>query len=70
MTDRTSYRVTPLAGPKVAGRRVDHGATIELTEAEARAELIAGVIEPVGPAEAPPEPAVATDTADTGRKKR
>ena len=46
MTERTSYIVTELAGPKVAGRRVAHGDTIELTEAEARAELIAGVIAP------------------------
>ena len=38
------YIVTAVAGPKVAGRRVEAGAILELTENAARAELLAGTI--------------------------
>jgi hypothetical protein len=40
------YTVTQLAGPRVAGRRSPGpGETIELTEAEAATELLAGALE-------------------------
>jgi hypothetical protein len=57
------YTVTNLAGPKVAGRRVEPGETIDLSENAARAELLAGVIAPVvdEPAQAPAEDAPATE---------
>lgn len=41
---KTTYVVTELAGPRVAGRACMPNDTIELTEAEARLELIAGTI--------------------------
>lgn len=40
---RDAYDVTKLAGPNVAGHRVE-GKTIRLTPAEARDELLAGTI--------------------------
>lgn len=64
------YTVTPLAGPKVAGRRVEHGDILDLTENAARAEILAGTLLPAieeepAPVDAPePEP-----TAD-GKKRR
>lgn len=56
------YIVTPEAGPKVAGRAAAAGAVLDLTEFEARAELVAGALAPA------PEPAVAAplDGADAG----
>lgn len=70
------FTVTPLAGPKVAGRPVAIGAEIELTEFEARAELLAGVIvpatakpaAPAAPAEGGDAPAEATEAP--ARKRR
>ncbi|MFA7604029.1 MAG: hypothetical protein WCY29_13550 [Novosphingobium sp.] len=41
---KNTYVVTELAGPRVAGRACVPNKTIELTEAEARFELIAGTI--------------------------
>ncbi|MBT9293352.1 hypothetical protein [Prosthecodimorpha staleyi] len=52
------YRVTTKAGPKVAGRNANPGDVLDLTEPEARYELMAGTIEP----HEPPAPATA-DTA-------
>lgn len=51
----TRYIVTDKAGPKVAGRRVERGATLVLTEPEARYELLSGAIRP--------EPAKTTEDA-------
>ena len=42
--DKSTYFVTGLAGPKVAGQRVAKGGKLELTEPQARAELLAGTI--------------------------
>ena len=70
MTERTSYIVTELAGPKVAGRRVTHGDTIGLTEAEARTELIAGVIAPHPAESSAAAETIASEPAEAGRKKR
>jgi len=56
-----TYIVTELAGPKVAGRRVSHGDPIDLTENEARAELLAGVI--ALPPEENPAGSTSTDEA-------
>lgn len=45
MSDATQrYTVTALAGPKVAGRNVKAGDALDLTDNEARSELLAGVI--------------------------
>jgi len=49
--ERQSYRVTDKAGPKVAGRTASPGEVLDLTEPEARYEVMAGTIVPV-PAEA------------------
>lgn len=66
-----SYIVTDLAGPKVAGRRVQIGETIDLTENEARSELLAGVITPVvAAAPAVAEDAAPADAADEPKKRR
>lgn len=39
-----TYVVTELAGPKVAGRRVTKSMELQLTEEEARSELLEGAI--------------------------
>ncbi len=71
MTNGTTYRVTDKAGPKVAGRRVQPGETIELTENAARGELLAGAIVPTDPAPATdPAPTADEPAADGPRKKR
>jgi hypothetical protein len=44
------YRVTTKAGPKVAGRNAGPGDVLDLTEPEARYELMAGTIVPVADA--------------------
>jgi len=47
------YRVTTKAGPKVAGRTASPGEVLDLTEPEARYELMAGTIVPVADATVP-----------------
>jgi hypothetical protein len=47
MMTTSEYVVTKKAGPKVAGRRVSEGDRLSLTEDEALAELLAGVILPL-----------------------
>ncbi|QRE74383.1 hypothetical protein [Methylobacterium aquaticum] len=42
--DVRKYTVTDLAGPYVAGRQASPGDEIELTEPQARAELLSGAI--------------------------
>ncbi len=77
------YTVTDKAGPKVAGRRVQPGDTLELTENAARSELLAGSIVATtasgetGSNEAAPEVTAtpvseaATETVvETAKKKR
>lgn len=65
------YTVTDQAGPKVAGRAVEAGATITLTEPQARAELLAGAIVSAG---TKPQPADAVRSqrklADTQARAR
>lgn len=61
--ERQSYRVTTKAGPKVAGRTASPGEALDLTEPEARYELMAGTIVPVAGATGPHEPP-APATAD------
>lgn len=65
------YTVTDQAGPKVAGRAVEVGAKISLSEPEARAELLAGAIVPAGtkpqPAEAVRNPRKLADTQARAR---
>ena len=46
--DTKEYTVTKRAGPKVAGRPVKKGETIDLTTHQAEAELLAGAIVPKG----------------------
>lgn len=70
MSPTNRYIVTDKAGPKVAGRRVQSGETIELTENAARGELLAGAIVPEPPASTDtPAAADAPAEAET-RKKR
>lgn len=70
------YIVTEKAGPKVAGRRVQVGDTLELSENAARTELLAGVIAPAPSSSAPvaetnAEAAAVTETtAEPKSKKR
>ncbi len=63
------YTVTELAGPKVAGRRVEHGATIDLSENAARAELLAGVIVPTVEDTSTAPVAEATEATPTEKKQ-
>nr|DAO38006.1 MAG TPA: hypothetical protein [Caudoviricetes sp.] len=42
--EKQTYEVTALAGPRVAGKRVAVNDKLLLTEAEARTEVLAGVI--------------------------
>ena len=44
MTELKTYTVTKLAGPKVAGQAAKAGDEMQLTEAQARTELLAGAI--------------------------
>lgn len=52
MADIETYTVTKLAGPKVAGIAAKAGDELQLTEAQARAELLAGAIVKGGKADA------------------
>lgn len=45
-TDKVTYLITETAPSHVAGERVDGRKEIELTERQARAELLAGHIRP------------------------
>lgn len=53
--DVKEYTVTQRAGPKVAGRPVEAGEPIFLTEAEARNEILNGAILPKGRSKDPLE---------------
>lgn len=44
MTELKTYTVTKLAGPKVAGQAAKAGDELQLTEAQARTELLAGAL--------------------------
>lgn len=44
MADTKTYTVTKRAGTRVAGRQVQVGQELQLTEEQARAELLAGAI--------------------------
>jgi hypothetical protein len=58
MTGTKRYKVTPLAGDWVAGKRVKAGDVMELTPKAANYELILGTLEEVDP-ETPMEESVA-----------
>ncbi len=58
------YTVTEMAGPKVAGRRVQVGDVLDLTENAARAELLVGAIVPAA------EGVVATEATETEPQKK
>ena len=66
MADKKIYRITEKAGVFLAGRRIGKSRTIELTEEEARYELLNGTI---ADPDAEPKPAAkkgrAKPTADT-----
>lgn len=62
------FRVTTKAGPKVAGRTAGPGDVLDLTEPEARYELMAGTIVPHDPpaqsAADPTPPAAAANATE------
>jgi len=45
-----AYEITEIAGQWVAGKRVNHGDVIHLTDAQAKYELMRGLIRPAGAA--------------------
>ena len=55
------YVVTEKAGDWVAGKRVNHGDILNLTDRQAEYELMRGIIKPAGPA--------AAAEADTGGRR-
>lgn len=61
---KKAYEVTEFAGEWVAGRRVNHGDVLHLTEAQAKYELMRGLIRPAGAA------ASATTEASKDRRGR
>ena len=61
---KKAYVVTEKAGDWVAGKRVNHGDTLHLTDAQAEYELLRGLIKLAGPA------ASADDAAKTDRARR
>lgn len=63
MHEKKKYLVTEAAPIEVAGRRVSPGDVLELTEPQARYELLQGFVEPF---EAPSKKAVKTKTDPAG----
>lgn len=56
------WSVTKKAGPQVAGRTVKPGQVLELTDHEARAEVIVGALEPA------PETGAVSEPGETASK--
>ncbi|MGX1100254.1 hypothetical protein [Amorphus sp. MBR-141] len=67
--DAKRWIVTENAGPQVAGRSVTKGETIELTEHQARAEVIAGSLKPAPNAGDAAEPETVETTLKPLRKR-
>ena len=55
MADTETYTVTKRAGPRVAGRAAKPGDELQLTEAQARSEVLAGALVKGGKADADPK---------------